>query len=140
MLDIRLTEWLESNKVFKMDMLKSVFHESPDKVKRSLEELVYRRTPLYSVVTVTHVSMARRPGVAACAISEAPRRFLMLVAYLLNMATFHYSTARANTHIKIQAGILTSEPYQPAVHKGLMWQHQLDFSNSILLKAGKMLL
>ncbi|CZX60293.1 DUF5906 domain-containing protein [Enterobacter hormaechei subsp. steigerwaltii] len=48
MLDIELTDWLESNKVFKMDMLKSVFHESTDKVKRKLEELGYRQAPLYT--------------------------------------------------------------------------------------------
>jgi hypothetical protein len=48
MLDIELTDWLESNKVFKMDMLKNVFNESPDKVKRKLEELGYRQARIYT--------------------------------------------------------------------------------------------
>lgn len=43
MLEIGLADWVESNRVFKMDTLKLVFNEHPDKVKRKLEELGYRQ-------------------------------------------------------------------------------------------------
>lgn len=48
MLDIGLADWLESNRVFKMDTLKLVFNEHPDKVKRKLEELGYRQARINS--------------------------------------------------------------------------------------------
>ncbi|WP_233456316.1 hypothetical protein [Enterobacter asburiae] len=48
MLDIELSDWLESNRVFKMDTLKLVLKEPPDKVKRKLEELGYRQAPIYT--------------------------------------------------------------------------------------------
>lgn len=49
-----------------------------------------------TLVTVTHASKARRQGVAACANSEAARRFLLLVACLLNMVTFHHQHSYAH--------------------------------------------
>jgi hypothetical protein len=77
-----------------------------------------------TLVTVTHVSEARRQGVAACADPEAEHRFPLLVACLLNMVvTYH----QRQLHIKIQGGILTAEPYQPATHGDLLRQQQLEF-------------
>lgn len=46
MLDIELADWLESNKVFKMDTVRNVFNENQDKVKRKLEQLGYRQAPI----------------------------------------------------------------------------------------------
>jgi len=73
---------------------------------------------------VTHASKARRQGVAACANSEAARRFLLLVACLFNMVASYHQRPYA---CKIETGILIVDPYQPAARRDLMQQNQLEF-------------
>lgn len=41
-LDVDLSEWLNENKVFKLETVKQIFDAPPDKIKRKLEELGYR--------------------------------------------------------------------------------------------------
>lgn len=48
MLDIELSDWLESNRVFKMESLRRLFDAPADLIKHRLEELGFRQSRIYT--------------------------------------------------------------------------------------------